>query len=121
MAMVAPTAIITIVLANEVELSREKNKKDTKGAHVRVIGPYLLIVMFFSPLLNSRYSSPIWGSTFHKVLYEKHVQKHQNHREDQYPQTNNICNLNKTLAEPTCNIKTKINNTTFTANPNSRA
>jgi hypothetical protein len=40
---------------------------------------------------------------------------------DQDLRTNNICNLNKTLAKPTCNIETKTNNTIFVANLNSCA
>jgi hypothetical protein len=52
MVMVAPTATVTTILANEVEPSRKKKQrkkeKDTKEALVRVIGPSLLIVIFFS-------------------------------------------------------------------------
>jgi hypothetical protein len=36
---------------------------------------------------------------------------------NQDPQANNICNLNKTLAKPTYNIKTKTNNTTLVVKP----
>jgi hypothetical protein len=119
---VAPTTTVTTIPTNEIEPTRKK--KQIKKGKRHQGGPcesnralFAYCDVFFS-LINSRYSSSIWGSTSHRILHEKHVQKHQNCRADQDPQTNNICNLSKILAKPTCNIKTKINNTTMIANPN---
>jgi hypothetical protein len=87
MAVVAPATMIITVPTNKVKTKKNKKKINLKTkTHKKERhqgGPYdnnkalfAYCDVFFS-LLNPRHSSPIWGSTPHNVLHEKHVQKHQ--------------------------------------------
>jgi hypothetical protein len=82
------------------------------------------LLWFFFSILNSRYSGPIRGSTFHGVLHKKmykNIKITMWISLDQDLWMNSIYSLNKTPTKPTYNIKTKINNTTLSTNSNSRA